>query len=541
MLRVISYLMFLAIFSLCFSQERTVGTILYNENAFDGYTLFAPLNATNTYLINNCGQVVNEWSSSYSTATAVYLLDDGSLIREGAIENKDIPGAGGGGIIERFDWDGNLIWSFVYNDENVRSHHDFQVMPNGNVLVLAWEVISSEDAISAGRNPDLLDENLWPEKIIEVKPGIEGSADEIVWEWRAWDHIIQDYDETKDNYGVVEENIEKIDLNYVKSNSSNADWLHANSLDYNPDLDQILISVLNFDEVWIIDHGITTEEAKSDKGDLLFRWGNPKTYKNGDESDQLLFGQHNAHWIDPELPDGNKIMIFNNGSTRQGDKYTSIVKINPVYDNGYPLAIDGNYLPPTYDWEYTSNPPTDFYSRFVSGAQQLSNGNILINSGAFGTFFEIDMNEELVWEYINPVSSSGIVSQGESVIDENNNGTNVVFRATKLSPDFVDEFISESLNNVEFLEGMPIPVEPCVVLNSPEKIGATYIYPNPAKENVFLHNAEGKFIIYNLQGNIVKRGFLEAEGSNIDISQLKPGIHFLKIEGIEIQRFLISK
>ena len=36
----------------------------------------------------------------------------------------------------------------------------------------------------------------------------------VVWEWHAWDHLVQDYDATKDNFGVVSDQIDKIDLNY---------------------------------------------------------------------------------------------------------------------------------------------------------------------------------------------------------------------------------------------------------------------------------------------------------------------------------------
>jgi hypothetical protein len=39
-----------------------------------------------------------------------------------------------------------------------------------------------------------------------------------------------------------------------------------NSIDYNPELDQIAMSVRGNSEVWIIDHGTTTAEAKGHTG-----------------------------------------------------------------------------------------------------------------------------------------------------------------------------------------------------------------------------------------------------------------------------------
>ena len=37
---------------------------------------------------------------------------------------------------------------------------------------------------------------------------------EIVWEWHATDHIVQDYDESKLNFGVVADVPNLIDINY---------------------------------------------------------------------------------------------------------------------------------------------------------------------------------------------------------------------------------------------------------------------------------------------------------------------------------------
>ena len=80
---------------------------------------------------------------------------------------------------------------------------------------------------------------------------------------------------------MVSEQPELIDLNF-DNQDGHPDWLHSNSIDYNEELDQILLSVPHFDEVWIIDHSTSTEEAKghiggnsAKGGDLIFRWGKP--------------------------------------------------------------------------------------------------------------------------------------------------------------------------------------------------------------------------------------------------------------------------
>ena len=80
--------------------------------------------------------------------------------------------------------------------------------------------------------------------------------------------------------------------------------MHVNAVAYNAELDQIVLSSPHFNEIWIIDHGTTTEEAKGHTGgrwgkggDILYRWGNPRAYRNGTKLDQRLFYQHNIQWI----------------------------------------------------------------------------------------------------------------------------------------------------------------------------------------------------------------------------------------------------
>ena len=141
----------------------------------------------------------------------------------------------------------------------------------------------------------------------------------MVWRWRVWDHLIQDYDATKANYGNVAANPRLIDADGTESRIP-AFWNHMNSIDYNAALDQIMLSVRGNSEVWIIDHSTTTAEAaahtggKSGKGgDLLYRWGNPKAYGAGTQSDQELYQQHDAEWVSTGYPGAGNITVFNNG------------------------------------------------------------------------------------------------------------------------------------------------------------------------------------------------------------------------------------
>lgn len=391
-------------------------------------TLFAPLGNKTTYLIDEDGNEVKTWESEYSPALSAYLLDDKTLLRTASLgqNGNSIFGStgGAGGLVQQFDWDGNLIWEFEHNSDNYLLHHDIEYLPNGNILMIAWEYKSEQEAIDAGRDPSLLNEGeLWPDKIIEVMP--EGTnSGTIVWEWHVWDHLIQEYDSTKENYGIVSEHPEKINLNFTL-NQANADWNHINAVDYNEELDQILLTVRSFSEVWIIDHNLTTEKAAGNAGDLLYRWGNPQTYDRGTSSDQKLFVPHDGQWIEPGHAGENDILVFNNGQGRSDGDYSSVDQFTPPLDGGSYLITSGNsFEPEALTWTYYSNPTSDFYANHISGAQRLSNGNTLICEGTEGRFFEVTSTGEIVWEYINPYIVSS--PQGDN---------NTAFRAIRYNLD----------------------------------------------------------------------------------------------------------
>ncbi len=366
-----------------------------------GYNLFTSLFSEETYLVDNNHNILKTWTRDNIARNTVYLLEDGSLMGPLYTGSPVFYGGGAGGRVEQHDWDGNLIWSFDYDTADYRQHHDIKVLPNGNILIVAWQMKTREEAIAAGRNPDLLsDGELWPDSVIEVAP-TKPVGGTIVWEWHVWDHLIQDYDASKDNYGTVADYPGRIDLNFTRSgpNAGIADWNHINSIDYNAELDQIILSVHSFSEIWIIDHDTTTTEAAGSAGDLLYRWGNPAAYASGDLTDQQLFKQHNAHWIGAGLPGEGNILIFNNGEDRPEGDYSSVEEIIP------PILPDGTYtlgLPLSPLWNYTSSPTTDFYASRISGAQRLPNGNTLICEGTEKYAFEVTPNGELVWDYNGP-------------------------------------------------------------------------------------------------------------------------------------------
>jgi hypothetical protein len=421
----VSPLFILIVFStfLVKAQNRTVGLQLHTSSSLDsGYILFAPDVSTTTYLIDKCGKTVHTWPSKYLPGLSVYLLPDGSLLRCGFLSNNfSLGGSGAGGIIEKIDWSGKVVWSYKISDSLQQQHHDIEPLPNGNILVLSWEKKSKKEAMAMGRNPFTAQNGMWSEKILELKPNGTNDA-AVVWQWHVWDHLIQNYDVTAPNFDSPSQHPELIDINYIPQGMApQLDWLHINCIKYNPDLDEIMLSIHNWSEIWVIDHHTNVLEAAGHSngkramgGDLLYRWGNPAAYAKGTIADQKFFQQHDAYWIPKGFPYAGKIMVFNNGLGRPGGDYSSVEILNPpVDDSGSYNRSQIPFLPVATMWNYTAGPPFSFYSSLISSAQMLKNGNVLVCSGISGLFFEIDTMKQLAWQYTNPVSGSGPVAQGK--------------------------------------------------------------------------------------------------------------------------------
>lgn len=426
-----------------FKYKRSL--IKNSEGLSPGYILFAETNSPFIDLINRKGEVVHQWKSNYGVFNA-YLQEDGSIFLGANDPDYPVFGFGGPyGRIQKIAWDGKMLWDYELANEHEIVHHDFTVMPNGHILAIVYEATSREDALALGRKKELMPESgAWLEKILEIVPqGPRGG--EVVWQWRLADHLIQGMDESKANFGNPAEHPELIDFNVGQPappvmnqdtldalkakgmaernqtiNNRGADLYHFNAIDYNADLDQIVFSSPQLSEIFIIDHSVSTEEAAGHQGgfggkggDLLYRWGNPHNYGQGDSTSRQLFGQHDVRWIAKGLPGGGDLTVFNNhppgdidwstmGNT--GNNYSMVFEITPPLngEGSYTLAAGKAYGPEKPTWFYRAPDTLSFYSSFISGAQRMPDGHTFINEGARGRFFEVTPEGETVWEYLNP-------------------------------------------------------------------------------------------------------------------------------------------
>ncbi|QDV07720.1 Arylsulfotransferase (ASST) [Planctomycetes bacterium Poly30] len=433
---------------------------------FPGFTLVAPISSKRTHLLDMAGNEVHHWDSPEMAGESCYLTTRGTLLR--CREVADHPtfqdaGGFGGGVFE-FGPHGEILWEFLWDNDQGLQHHDIEELPNGHVLFVAWDRNTREDALAAGRDPELLEgAEWWSGAIYEVRP-TRPVGGEIVWSWHTQDHLVQNYDRELVGYGEPADHPGRIDINGErdpkppskkeeadlaaqmkaagyggadpepepeeaesepeaevdpakaakeaadkarKDRVRDADWTHFNAVAYNAELDQIAISSRRFDEIWIIDHATTTEEAAGPAGDLLYRFGNAFAYGMGRWSERRFMGQHNVQWIPKGYLGEGNLLVFNNGARPR--PWSSIVEWwAPRDENGTYVRMEGQpFGPVQYEWSYQAKEVHSFHAPFISGVQRLPNGNTLICSGPDGRVFEVTQEGETVWEWQNDLELLG--------------------------------------------------------------------------------------------------------------------------------------
>ncbi len=385
-----------------------------------GITLFSI--GTESYILNNNLDQVHRWTHPQSTVGTSYLTPDRSLIVQLRCEHEFGNSHGPiGGHFQKINFDGEIIWDFSYFTDEYHPHHDFEPLPDGNILIIAWEKKSQIELQEVGRVN--LNNEFWPLKIVELMPiGLDSAS--VVWEWHLWDHLIQDIDSSLVNYGEISSHPELLDINLVEmTNPNNGDWLHTNAIDYNAELDQIVFSSRFLDEIFIIDHSTTSIQASMHSGgnsgqggDFLYRWGNPQNYGRGGPENKVLNDQHGVNWIDDSYVGSGNLLIFNNNPLEPtGQDHSignsSILEITPPLFSEYNYFIDeiNFYNPENSSWAYGGD--SSFFSHFQSGAYRLENGNTFITVSQEKYLFEINSENETVWEYYldsNEISDGNI-------------------------------------------------------------------------------------------------------------------------------------
>ena len=418
-------------------ESEIVGDILpgSDDRAFEGYTLvhdaaFGGQNANRIYLTDMNGEIVHQWEPApYQPEGAVaYFLENGLLLRTVSshdwVHGEHYP-VGAAGTVQLLDWDSNIVWEYEMDVPGKHVfHHDVDYMPNGNILAIAYTGFSPEEVRAMGWDgvfpADA--ETIWLDKVVELQPDLDDGSTEIVWQWNSWDHLVQDQFPDRANYGDVESALGKIDINYLREGYVlfiGGQMNHVNSVDYNAELDQIVLSSATYGELWFIDRSTTMAEAAGDSGgrygrggDLIYRWGNPLTTKSGTLDDATLYWQHDARWITEGLPGEGNLLVYNNGTNRSLDG-TFDPELGMDFENSYtdllelrlPVRADGSYdsgREPELVWSWNLDADEGYFSPFMSGWDRLANGNTIFVNGHNKQIVEVTPTGERVLDYIVP-------------------------------------------------------------------------------------------------------------------------------------------
>lgn len=327
--------------------------------AQDGVTLYTSGSAAAAYLVDMNGEVLHEWQRPFSTVWEpgfggikepqpdshvyfrhAYAFPNGDLlaIYEGS---GDTPY--GYGMV-KLDRDSNIIWSY-----DGRTHHQFDVGPDGKIYALTHEFVDDEvEQFGHLKRPRLED------FLVVLSP--EGEELKKI-------RLVN---------SVAESDYRQ--MLYTVASYSLADPLHANAIKYIPpeaaanfpfaEEGQILLSFRELNGIVVLD---------PDTEDLVWATRGP------------WLGQHDAE----VLPSGNILLFDNFANYRKPEGASRVIEFDP---RTFKIV-----------WQYAGTPEMPLDSTIRSDQQRLENGNTLITESDGGRIVEVTPDGEIVWEMVNPV------------------------------------------------------------------------------------------------------------------------------------------
>jgi hypothetical protein len=324
-------------------RRRGVGLIAHDpELSAGGYTLIAPQTAGGrVYLIDIGGEVVHEWRMPVRPGRHAVILPNGNLGYNGShadSEDRYAPWSmWHGGDFYEVTPQGEVVWRY----QDPAHHHDAQWLPNGNLLYAACAPVPAGFAERVpGGTAHGPEEVMYGDVIREVN-----RAGELVWEWKAWEHLNPRDFPIAPGFGRYH-------------------WPLVNGLGVNA-RGEVLMSLRTTSGIIAVDRqtgGVTTHIPPS-----------------------VVSHQH----APVALANGN-ILTFDNGNFRTGAHvaFSRVLEIDPSSREVV--------------WSYADDMVNMFYSAFMGNAQRLANGNTHITESATGRLFEVTPAGEVVWEYVIP-------------------------------------------------------------------------------------------------------------------------------------------
>ena len=379
------------IFSIALITLLSVG-VSSNAQQWGNHTLYAPQNGTTATIVDTNNAITHSWTFTTQTAYGSYLIQGGVLLR--SVKKAGVSFSGGpiSGEFQKVDWNGNILWDYSYSTTTHCSHHDILAMPNGNVMMIAYDRKTASEVTAAGCT---FGQEMWPESIVEVQQ-TGPTTGNIVWEWHLWDHLVQNVNASAANYQtsiVNHPELYNINFNLAK------DFMHMNGIDFDPIRNQVTFSSHMLNEMYVVDHSTTTAEAASHSGghsgkggDFLYRYGDPSAYQATGTT--VLNVVHDAHFIPEGVPHTGDLVGFVNNGISMNQSSVDRVSI-PRNGYNYSLTLGSAYAPSNYTARLACNGHTNNQGN----SQQLPNGNQLVCMAFLGNIYEVNSAGTTVWTY----------------------------------------------------------------------------------------------------------------------------------------------
>lgn len=311
------------------------------EQAYPGLNFYISGDEPAAVLMTMDGRVLHRWAREFWD---VWPRDRAEKTHDGThhwrraqpLENGAILAIHEGLGLVKLDKASEVIWA-----RRNGAHHDFHVLPNGDIAVLA-------------REAHLL------ERIDAQRPTLE---DFVL--------ILDSSGREKKRYSVLEA--------FERSSEHRAIW------DESP---RRFGDLFHTNSIEVLDGRFAEINPAFARGNFLLSSRHLNTvFVVAPESNQVIWAmrggfeaQHDAKFLD----DGS-LMLFDN----TGKGSASSVQ---VYDPSTGALL----------WQYSGSDSQPFYTRFCGAAQRLPNGNTLITESDNGRAFEVTASGAIVWEFYNP-------------------------------------------------------------------------------------------------------------------------------------------
>jgi hypothetical protein len=323
-------------------EEGETGVVLYDpERAYYGYNFYCTLATGEAFLLDMYGRPVHRWAHSLRgerNEDHAIMLENGDLV----VINKFQ------GLL-RFNWNSGLIW-----EKRLEAHHDVTQAPDGSLYVVLRE--HKEHRGLRVRFAAMMH--------------LTEDGEEID-RWSSYDRL-EELKSALDTRSFLDTVLDSVAAGKKEIPPSHHwDYFHMNTVgvlantisgEKNSRFEQgnLLVCFRNVNQIAVLE---------KDTYRVLWAWGEGEL-------------QHPHH---PTMLENGHILIFDNGVNRH---YSRVVELDPVAE--------------VIVWEYTADPPKDFYSFSKGSAQRLPNGNTLICESDRGRVFEVTLEGKVVWMWRNP-------------------------------------------------------------------------------------------------------------------------------------------